>query len=282
MWATSPSPVTLNFNASITFLYIWKDWIGNKEPSISLETILTKAWFIWKERCDRIFENKQKTSTQLGAEIMRYLEFWNSDKGLLGQAIKTTVEPPKWLFPRKSQFKLNIDAVWVSSTLPAGFSLILRNDIGDLEQGGAGPISAATPEEVEALGLWHGAKWALDNGWSNFSVEGDCKKLFDYLNGKPSQIEWKNQSLMDVTKYYFNKCKFFLGFFYIPRLANQVADTLAKESKSFVNFVNWDKNPPTCILSNLEVDKSNVRDKHHITTLENSTINVVRVSNSLN
>ncbi|XP_026378874.1 uncharacterized protein LOC113273354 [Papaver somniferum] len=148
-----------------------------------------------------------RTSTQLGIEINRYLEFWRNDRGVLRRDIVKPVEPPKWIFPKKSQFKLNIDATWISSSLPAGFSIILRNDTGDFKQGRAGPISATSPEEAEALGLWHGARWALDNEWANFSVEGDCQKMFDYLNGKSSQIEWKNQLLMDEAKICFDKCK---------------------------------------------------------------------------
>ncbi|XP_026459028.1 uncharacterized protein LOC113359649 [Papaver somniferum] len=182
--------------------------------------------------------------------------------------------------PRKTQLKLNIDAAWISVNLPAGFSLILRNDARGFEQGRAGSFTTATPEEAEALGMLQGAKWALEKEWSNFSVKGDCKNLVDYLNGKPTQMEWRNQAIIDEVKCEFNKCTNFLVFFYIPRLANQAADTLTKEAKTFGKFVTWVKYPPTCILQNLEVDKSNAKDKQHHSASENSINEDVRVPNS--
>ncbi|XP_026429992.1 uncharacterized protein LOC113326484 [Papaver somniferum] len=105
-----------------------------------------------------------------------------------------------WSSPKKNQFKINIDATWNSKTLPAGFSLIPRNDGGDFEKSRAGPISDSTPEEAESIGMRQGAKWAVEHGLANFLVEGDCKNLIDYLNGKESGIEWQNQAIMEEVK----------------------------------------------------------------------------------
>ncbi|XP_026455275.1 uncharacterized protein LOC113356376 [Papaver somniferum] len=71
-----------------------------------------------------------------------------------------------------------------------GFSLIYKNDAVEFELGKAGPISASISEEAEALGLLQGAQWAMKEGMTDFTVEGDCKNLFDYLNEKASQLEW--------------------------------------------------------------------------------------------
>ncbi|XP_026415914.1 uncharacterized protein LOC113311291 [Papaver somniferum] len=189
VWAAEPYPVNLQFHSSITFLDICKDWIGKKNPIIPVEIALTKAWFIWKERSNLVFENKQRTSVQLGTEIQRYIKFWYKDHPLLNQVKRRRDKNITWNPPKRSQLKLNIDTNWISANLPAGFSLIFRKDAGILEQGRVRAFTASTPEEAVALELLQGAKWATKIELSNFSIEGDCKNLFDYLNGKESFLE---------------------------------------------------------------------------------------------
>ncbi|XP_026384999.1 uncharacterized protein LOC113280607 [Papaver somniferum] len=162
-----------------------------------------------------------------------------------------------------------------------GFSLIVRDDVGDFKTGRAGPFTASIPEEAEALGLLQGAQCATEKGMANFSVEGDSKNLFDYLNGRESQLEWQNQSILDEAKNVFNSCQKFLGFNFAPRTANNVADILAKEAKSFNNALSWETVPPSYILSALEVDKSNARVLSNNSTFDGSTLGNIRVTNSL-
>ncbi|XP_026459934.1 uncharacterized protein LOC113360661 [Papaver somniferum] len=259
VWASEPSPLNINFDNSKKFLDICKHWLENDNPIVPLEIILTKVWFIWKERCNRSFEKTEQTYSQLALEIQRHLSFWYKDSYQEKDTSTRFKEKPIWDAPSHDQKKLNIDAVWTSVNEPSSFSLILRNDAGKFVQGRAGSISATSPEEAEALGLLHASAWAVEEGLTNFSVEGDCKNLFDYRNGKPSQITWKNQKIMNEVKRDFNLCQHFLGFFYVPRLANNVVDILAKEAKLYSTFVDWRDVPPPCIVQALEVDKSNVR-----------------------
>ncbi|XP_026459476.1 uncharacterized protein LOC113360151 [Papaver somniferum] len=211
---------------------------------ISAELVLTKAWFIWKERCNLVFENKHQTSAQLSTEIKRHLEFWYKDHPLLTQVLKNGDKNTNWIPPEESQLKINIDAAWISANLPAGFSLILRNDARLLEQGRAGALTASTPEEAEALGLLQGTKWAVELGLSNFTLEGDCNNLFDYLNGKESLLEWQNIPILDEVVNKLKPCNNFLGFHFVPRSASTVADLMAKEAKNFSSPLNWRKTIP--------------------------------------
>ncbi|XP_026398857.1 uncharacterized protein LOC113294693 [Papaver somniferum] len=255
--------------------------IGRVDSDIPIEIILTKAWFIWKERCNRVFEHKQQTKIQLGLEIQRFIDFWYKGNLPSRHFPKEKLKIQTWSLLNRSQFKLNIDAAWSSIDLPTGFSLILRNDAGDFEIGRAGSFTASTPEEAEAIGLLQGAYWAVEKGLSNFTVEGDCKNLFDYLNGKDSQISWQNRLIMNEVQEKFNQYQNFLGFYLVRRTANNVTDVLAKKAKSFKNFLNWRVVPPSCINQALPVDKSNVRGVFNNLTLDSSTICFVRDPNSL-
>ncbi|XP_026377059.1 uncharacterized protein LOC113271417 [Papaver somniferum] len=170
VWASESSPLDINFDNSKKFLDICKNWS---------------------------FEKTEQTYSQLALEIQRHLSFWYKDSYQTKDTSIRFKEKPRWIAPRHAQKKLNLDAAWTSVNEPAGFALILRNDAGNFGQGRAGSISATSPEEAEVLGLLHAAAWAVEEGITNFSVEGDCKNLFDYLNGKPSQITWKNQKIID-------------------------------------------------------------------------------------
>lgn len=187
----------------------------------------------------------------------------------------------KWQFPTPGHNTLNLDVAWISSSVPAGYAIIFRNDAGGFKDGRAGPISATSPEEAETLGFFHAAKWARTKNLSDFSVEGDCKSLIDYLNGELSQITWQNQTIMDEVRQEFSFCNNFKDFYFRPRTANRVIDTLAKEAKNFRTDFEWSNNPPSCILNDLEVDKSNVRILDKDPALDGSTLPVVRITNSL-
>ncbi|XP_026378641.1 uncharacterized protein LOC113273087 [Papaver somniferum] len=282
VWATDPYPVVVHFDSTIHFLDVFKEWLEKENPLIPIEIIMTKIWFIWKERCNRVFDNQQQTCQQVALEIQRHLAFWHKEKYLVKS--KDLVSGNKgdkiWKFPESLHNKLNLDVAWISSSVPTGFAIIFRNDAGEFTQGRAGPISATTPEEAEALGFLQSAKWARAMKLSDFSMEGDCKNLFDYLKGEPSQITWQNQSIMEEVKDEISFCNNFKGFHFIPRTTNNVADTLAKEARLFRTAINWDANPPSCIQYVLEVDKSNVRVSSTCPVLDVSTGFDVRVTNS--
>ncbi|XP_026384377.1 uncharacterized protein LOC113279959 [Papaver somniferum] len=222
---------------------------------------MTKIWFIWKERCNRAFDNQQQTHQQVALEIQRHLAFWHKEKFLVkskDQVIGNRENKTRKL-PVTLHNKLNLDAAWISSSIPAGFAIICRNDAGESTQGRDGPISANDPEEAEALGFLQAAKWARAINLSDFSMEGDCKNLFDYINGEPSQIAWQKKSIMDEVKYEFSFCINFKGFHFVPRTANNAADILAKKARMFKTTISWSTHPPSCIQYVIEVDKSNTR-----------------------
>ncbi|RZC67516.1 hypothetical protein C5167_011205 [Papaver somniferum] len=141
--------------------------------------------------------------------------------------------------------------------------------------------SAFELPEAEALGLLQAAKWAVDEKFSDFSMEGDCKNLFDYLNGVRSEISWQNQSIMEEVKQLTGKCHNFLGFIFVPKSSNDVFDLLAKEAKFYQTILDWRNVPPACIMQALEVDISNDRAAAHNLSLGSSTHFDVRVTNSL-
>lgn len=60
-----------------SFLHKYNGWLAGDSNSISMALAATKCWFIWKERCLRIFEDKSITPIQLSLDISRHCEYWH-------------------------------------------------------------------------------------------------------------------------------------------------------------------------------------------------------------
>lgn len=84
-WDFAPKPISLNLDTSNKILDICKDRVKIPRKDISVELILTKLWFIWKERCNRAVEGKSKNATSLALEIQGHISFRSKkDVYLLG------------------------------------------------------------------------------------------------------------------------------------------------------------------------------------------------------
>ncbi|XP_026395990.1 uncharacterized protein LOC113290620 [Papaver somniferum] len=217
-------------------------------------------WFIWKERCDRVFEEKFKSATNLALEIQRYVDFWSTKKRKSAKPSQAKRKNliPVWKAPSKDNLKINVDATWISEALPYTYALILRNDTGDCQGGRAGHSTGSDPQEAEAIGVLQAEIWAKDNQIQRFSIEGDCESLFNYILGKKEDILWRAKAYINEAIRIASFCTNFLGFFYVPRLENQVADILTKFVRPLISTVEWELSSPACTLRKLFVDKPNI------------------------
>ncbi|XP_026419828.1 uncharacterized protein LOC113315792 [Papaver somniferum] len=203
-------------------------------------------WFIWKERCDRVFENKSKSARSLTLEIQRHLEFWSTRKRKAHKpkGLKKKKQTHIWKAPTKDTLKINVDAAWVSVLLPSNYALILRNDARKCEGGRAGKSAGSCPQEAEAIGVLQAAIWAKEKQIRSFSIEGDCESIFNYLHGHNPDISWRTKACLDEANRIAQLCHNFLGFNFVPRLGNQVANVLAKFIRPLNSVVEWESSPP--------------------------------------
>ncbi|XP_026437286.1 uncharacterized protein LOC113335458 [Papaver somniferum] len=164
----------------------------------------------------------------------------------------------KWKAPSLGNLKFNVDATWISESLPSTYAFILRNELGKCEGGKAGLAAGLDPSEAEAIGVWQKAVWANEKQIKNFSIEGDCESLFNYINGQNADVSWRAKAYMQESHRLAHLCNNFLGFVFVPRLGNQVDDTIAKFAKNVSNNFEWEKIPPICSRKQLLVDKFNI------------------------
>ncbi|XP_026458453.1 uncharacterized protein LOC113358955 [Papaver somniferum] len=215
-------------------------------------------WFIWKERCDRIFEAKSKDNSVLNLEILRHVEFWSTKKGKSLRPTQKKKTNFKWKAPSMGSLKFNVDATWISESLSFTYAFILRNESRDCEGGKAGLAAGLNPQEAEAIGVWQTTVWANEKQIKNFSIEGDCESLFNYINGQNADVSWRAKAYMQEAHRLANLCNNFLGFVFMPRSGNQVADSIARFAKNITNSFEWEMIPPIYSKKQLLIDKSNI------------------------
>lgn len=98
-------------------------------------------------------------------------------------------------------------------------------------------MKATCPEKAEGLAmLLHGAPWSKDLNLSNFWLEGNCGRILKNTKGVEGLVKWQNQGLVKEAIEIPRGCNHFLGFKFIPRSLNQVADKLAENDKNNIFF----------------------------------------------
>ncbi|XP_026384835.1 uncharacterized protein LOC113280429 [Papaver somniferum] len=238
VWRLHPMPcqgvLSNPSSMNISFLDMYNKWLEGDLNSISMALAATKCWFIWKQRCLRVFENKNRTPTQLSQDISRHYNYWHPIAMLPTLIQKTTISQSQlfWTFPATNFYKLNCDASWLSAKTNAGFGFVLRNWTGTFKSAGVGSCRTDSAEEAEDVALLQTTTWAITNNLHNLAIEGDNKNTINYLQGKPNSIKWKCEALLDEVKKLAAKLTCFVGFHFVDRKANKAADMLAKKGRN--------------------------------------------------
>ncbi|XP_026419709.1 uncharacterized protein LOC113315663 [Papaver somniferum] len=201
--------------------------------SISMALAATKCWFIWKERCLRIFEDKSRTPEQLALDITCHYDYWHpTHLHTLAQPQVRHIEPiPYWQFPEVNTVKINCDASWTSENTNAGFGFVIRNWTRNFKGAVSGIFRTSTAEEAEALTLLQATNWAITNNLQHLVIEGDNQAIIKYLQGQDSAIQWKSLTILEEVRKQTASLTHFLGFNFVDRKANGVANLLAKNRR---------------------------------------------------
>ncbi|XP_026452989.1 uncharacterized protein LOC113353675 [Papaver somniferum] len=191
----------------------------------------TKCWFIWKERCLRVFENKTRTTEQLALAISRHFAYWHPENRVTTHETNniTQTRDIYWNLPAVNTLKLNRDTSWLSEITNDGFGFIIRNWIGTFQAAEIGWCRTFSVEEAEALALLRATQCATKNNIQNLVIEGDNQATIWYLQGKATTVRWKCIAILEEVKLLANQLVSFLVFQYVDTRANKVADLLAKE-----------------------------------------------------
>ncbi|XP_026458707.1 uncharacterized protein LOC113359256 [Papaver somniferum] len=244
VWSLQPMAsqgVTQTLNSHNTFLHKYNEWIACDINSISKAPVATKCWFIWKERFLKIFEDKSITPEQLALDITRHYDYWHLTRlHTLAQSQVRHIKPiPYWKFPEVNTVKINCDASCISENTNAGFGFVIRNRTGTLKAAESVIFRTSTAEEAEALTLLQATNWAITNNLQHLVIEGDNQAIIKHLQGKDSTIPWQSLAILEEVRKQTANLTHFLGFNFVDRKANKVADLLAKNGKKNIRHQPW-------------------------------------------
>ncbi|XP_026452116.1 uncharacterized protein LOC113352520 [Papaver somniferum] len=260
VWNLPPMPsqgVHLTSNSvNKSFLDHYNDWKTGNLQSISMALEATKCWFIWKERCLRVFENKNRTPEQLTIDITRHFAYWHPENRKQNKAIssKKTIRNINWTLPSTNTNKINSDASWLSEITNTGFGFILRNWTGTFQAATVGSCRTFSPEEVEAVAHLRATQWVVTNKIQHLVIEGDNQTTINYLQGKESTVQWQCLAMLEEVKLLADQLVSFLGFQYVDRRANKVADLLAKKGRSTNTTTFWNDPSPSFLIPSIAFD----------------------------
>lgn len=220
-------------------------------------------WSLWKERNNRVFNNKKrppdilwllfKQSIQETLAIRTWqetdwpsspqeLQVWKLwDLHIACPPSAPSSSPPKigspvhWTPPVSSVFKLNFDDAAKGNPGPAGYGGVIRNDQGIIQHIIFGSIGNDTNNVAELEGLWKGICIADQQGYYPLVAEGDSLILINAAiriqAGSPAAkvaSSWRLLSRLEALEDRLRSPNSII-FQHVKRSANKVADRLANQ-----------------------------------------------------
>lgn len=249
--------VILNSNiTNKSFLDHYNEWRTGNLQSISMALAVTKCWFIWKERCLRVFENKCITPEQLAQDIIRHYAYWHPDNKIRNTETINMIknQNTNWTLPSINTNKLNCDASWLSEVTNAGFGFVLRNWTRIFQATEIRCCRTFSAEETELVSLLKATQWAIRNNIQNLVIKGDNLASIRFLQGKDSSVQWQSQAILEEVKSLTEHLVSFLGFHYVDRRENKVADLLAKKGRTSINTTSWNLQAPSFLIPAITFD----------------------------
>ncbi|XP_026458285.1 uncharacterized protein LOC113358808 [Papaver somniferum] len=200
-------------------------------------------------------KTKKRTPEQLAIDITRHFACWHPERNQKNAiSRKQQTLNNSWTLPSTNTNKINCDASWLSEITNAGFGFILRNWTGTFKAAAMGSCRTFSPEEVEVVSLLRATQWVVLHNIQNLVIEGDNQETINYLQGKDSTVKWQCLATLEEVKLLADQLVSFLGFQYVDRRANKVADLLAKKGRSTSNTTFWNDQSPSFLIPSISFD----------------------------
>lgn len=197
-------PLALKFDE--VNISTFHDWCENmltvvfKGDNFAYCCLVLTCWHIWKSRCDFLFNGVDVDPVKVGMKIkfisIAFVEA-NGDVRSADVINDDCVQVVNcWKPPSNLQVKINVDGAFSSSSLLAGWGVIIRNCDGAVLDGANGSFPASSAFMAEAFALRKGVVMAIALDISSVIFELDCKVLVDCVNIGDA-APWECQALVD-------------------------------------------------------------------------------------
>ncbi|XP_026419782.1 uncharacterized protein LOC113315739 [Papaver somniferum] len=197
----------------------WNNWVI---------TLMTTAWFIWKNRCSKVFENKNQNIFFTISSINFMINHC-----ITAAPVRIQKQVQLWSPPPMGVLKINVDAAFVYDTSEFDIGLIIRDSTG-ICRGIRGKYfnGGIDPENVECLHIKEALMWARDCQFHQVILEGISLNVINSINQKNSSVQWNNLGIIEDIRQIVSTISCFSGITlsHVKRTANNVAHVIAKTS----------------------------------------------------
>ncbi|XP_010501661.1 PREDICTED: uncharacterized protein LOC104778957 [Camelina sativa] len=198
-------------------------------------------WILWRLmncRNDYVFNGKDFNAHDTVEKALEDADEWNqrneSEHSTNEHPLPRRTEDAKWEPPPKDWVKCNTDGTWSRAGTISGTGWVLRNEYGDGLWVGAQAIRCAiSVMEVELEAMRAAISSMLRLNYGRVIFESDSLGMVNLLN---SEEIWPiSAPLLQDIKSLLPSFQAF-QMVYMPRVCNNVADRIAKESLSLGNY----------------------------------------------
>ncbi|XP_043693618.1 uncharacterized protein LOC122644075 [Telopea speciosissima] len=216
----------------------WLEWrkVGKKQFRELSGLCSFLAWLLWLAR-NAYVRGQRKMSLEevIQAGIKAHCGYLGclKESVVLQEGLTPPVQQSEvvWTTPTQPFHSICTDALWSPDHKRGGLGVVIKNYRGELIFAKLDPSKFDSMIIGEALAIRLGLLEAISEGLEFIKVESDNQQVINYLNAStmsaPLQLQSVLQDILHIAAY-FSDCK----FTFIPREANEVADSLARKALS--------------------------------------------------
>lgn len=212
-------------------------------------------WEIWKVRNSRKFESKNTTVSQCKKRVRSLLTrvsfLFDGEEGndaafmttLRTLNIKGKFTAPKdpmevrWIPPPPTWHKVNFDGAAQGQPGIAACGGIVRNYRGFVRGTFAAPLGIQTSMFAEIMGFLWAVKICRQKGWFPLWIESDSMVVVTKVQNKSMEVPWQLRTEWENCIQFLEGQQYRIS--HIFREGNAVADAMANEGLSLVDFTWW-------------------------------------------
>ncbi|XP_026417054.1 uncharacterized protein LOC113312521 [Papaver somniferum] len=244
--------IAQDLNSDISIKDWISKWLSTKNLLDKSVIVFTAAWYIWKDRCSKVFDNKT-LNPQLTANTALSL----ADEAV-SSLVNAVISNPQTVVVNEDNFlntipEINLlvfcDASFDKDTNNSGVGIVAMNHAGSFKGSKLVAGAASSPEGAESFAILEAAKWILSKNYQEIFLISDAKNVMAYLNNNKVQTSWSYCSVLD-------DCLFLLKdihtikYNHLKRNLNSIADLATKHSRIEKVTGEWDESSIPYFLQN--------------------------------
>ncbi|XP_026384327.1 uncharacterized protein LOC113279895 [Papaver somniferum] len=226
--------------------------------------ITVTMWFIWKSRCELIFNNSRCTSSSLKHRILTYCnenKIHINNNASIDQVARRLIDineascnNNRWIPLPIGKLKINVDAYILPDHFTAGIALIIRDFSGRMVEAWTLVERSRDVAQAEAVAVLKALQWIAQLQLQNVIVEGDNKEVMESISGTQITTRWIDANVIRDCQHLL-KCLGNVQVCFRNRKCNQVTDLLARYARNNNCARKWSSELPLCVESRLESEK---------------------------